>query len=82
MSKRSVMKVSKSSAEAFGDGAKATSVSSRHRKEAMAGLKFLTAPKAQPVAKSTPSSMMLVQSSCVKAYIPENSWYSTCSVFP
>ena len=51
MTKRSVMKVSKSSAEAFGGGAKATGVANKHRRQAMAGLKFLGAPKAQPVAK-------------------------------
>ena len=66
MTKRSVMKVSKSSAEAFavggGGGAKATGVANKHRKEAMAGLKVLKAPKAQPVAKSTPCSIILVKS--------------------
>lgn len=45
MTKRSVMKVSKSSAEAFGGGAKATGVANKHRRQAMAGLKFLGAPK-------------------------------------
>ena len=76
--KRSVMKASKESAKAF-TGTEGKGVAHRHRKEAMAGLTFLKAPKAHACPKG-PLKVITSGKLCMGTWIPKNRYWQQESI--